>query len=57
MRHFRSPPSSQRFLEAFTRVGNLFRLSRRHLLSAGAYRATMRERVARWRTVAGLRAA
>jgi hypothetical protein len=42
--------------DAFTRVGNLFR-PRRHLLSAGAYRATMRERAATWRAVAGLPAA
>jgi putative transposase len=56
MRRFRSPASAQRFLDAFTRVGNLFR-PRRHLLSAAAYRAAMRERVIVWREVAGLRAA
>ncbi len=56
MRRFRSAASAQRFLDAFSRVGSLFR-PRRHLLSAGAYRATMRERVAAWRAVAGLRAA
>ncbi len=56
MRRFKSSASAQRFLEAFTRAGNLFRPGR-HLLSAGAYRETMRERVATWRAVAGLRAA
>ena len=56
MRRFRSAPSAQRFLDAFSRVGNLLR-PRRHLLSAGQYRAARRERVATWREVAGLRAA
>jgi putative transposase len=56
LRRFTSPASAQRFLDAFSRVGNLFR-PRRHRLSVGAYRATMRERVATWRAVAGLRAA
>jgi putative transposase len=56
MRRFKSAVSVQRFLDAFSRVGNLFRPGR-HLLTAAAYRATMRERVATWREVAGLRAA
>ena len=56
MRRFRSAPSAQRFLEAFARVGNLFRPGR-HRLSAGAYRAAMRERIGTWRAVAGLRTA
>ena len=56
MRRFRSSASAQRFLDAFARVGNLFRPGR-HRLSAAAYRATMRERAATWRVVAGLRAA
>jgi putative transposase len=56
MRRFKSAPSAQRFLDAFSRVGNLLR-PRRHLLSAAAYRATMRERNATWREVAGLSAA
>ncbi len=56
MRRFKSPPSAQRFLDAFSRVGNLFRPGR-HRLTAPAYRATMRERVATWHEVAGLRAA
>ena len=56
MRRFKSVPSAQRFLDAFTRVGNLLR-PRRHLLRAEQYRATLRERVTTWREVAGLRAA
>ena len=56
MRRFTSAASAQRFLDAFSRVGNLFR-PRRHLLSAAAYRATMRERHGTWREVTGLRAA
>ena len=39
MRRFKSAASAQRFLDAFSRVANLFR-PRRHLLSAAAYRAT-----------------
>ncbi len=56
MRRFKSVESAQRFLDAFARVGNLFRPGR-HRLAAAAYRATMRERVATWREVVGLRAA
>jgi putative transposase len=56
MRRFRSAVSAQRFLEAVARVGNLFRPGR-HRLTAAAYRATMWERRASWREVAGLRAA
>jgi putative transposase len=56
MRRFKSPTSAQRFLDAFSRVGNLFRPGR-HRLAAADYRATMRERLATWREVAGLRAA
>jgi putative transposase len=56
MRRFESVASAQRFLDAFTPVGNLFRPTR-HLLSAGADRATMGQRVATWREVVGLRAA
>lgn len=56
MRRFKSAPSAQRFLDAFSRLGNLFRPGR-HRLSAAAYRATMRERLAMWHEVAGLRAA
>jgi putative transposase len=55
MRRFRSAPSAQRSLDAFTRVSNLFR-PERHRLPAAAYRATTRE-PATWRDVAGLRAA
>ena len=53
---FRSAASAQRFLDAFSRVGNLFRPGR-HRLAAAAYRAAMRERAATWRAVTGLRAA
>ncbi len=56
MRRFKSSASAQQVLDAFSRAGTLFR-PRRHLLTAAAYRATMRERVATWRAVAGLRAA
>ncbi len=53
MRRFRSAASAQQFLDAFSRVCNHFRL-RRHLLTAAAYRAEMRERAVTWREVAGL---
>ena len=56
MRRFRSATSAQRFLEAFSRVANRLRPGR-HRLRAGQYRATVRERAATWRAVAGLRAA
>ena len=56
MRRFKAAASAQRFLDAFSRVGNLFRPGR-HRLAAADYRATMRERVAPWREVVGLRAA
>jgi putative transposase len=55
-RRFKSAPSAQRFLDAFTRVNNLFRPGR-HRLTAVAYRATTCERLATWCAVAGLRAA
>ncbi len=53
MRQLKSSSSAQQLLEAFTRVGNLFRPGR-HRLSASAYRATMRERGATWRDGTGL---
>lgn len=53
MGRFRSPPSTQRFLSAFARAANLFRL-RRHLVSAPEYRLTLQKRFATWREVAGL---
>ena len=56
MRRFRSAPSTQRFLDAFARVSNLFRPGR-HRLAAATYRVTMRERVVTCHEVAGLRAA
>ena len=56
IRGFKRAASAQRFLNAFMRVGHLFRPGR-HLLSTHQYRATMRERVATWPAAAGLRAA
>jgi putative transposase len=56
MRRFKSVASAQRFLDAFSRVGNLLR-PRRHLLGVAAYRAVMRERAATWRHIARLQAA
>ena len=56
MRRFKSAATARRFLDAFSRVGTLLRRGR-HRLAAADYRATMRERVATWREVAGLRAA
>lgn len=56
MRRFKSSASAQRFLNAFSRVCNLFRPGR-HRLTAAAYRATVRDRVTTWHAVAGLRAA
>jgi putative transposase len=54
LRRFESVASAQRFLDAFTRVCDLFRPGR-HRLTAAAYRTTVRERVATWRHVAELR--
>ena len=56
MRRFKSAVSAQRFLDAFSRVGNLSRPGR-HRLTAAGYRATMRERLATWREAAGLQPA
>jgi putative transposase len=56
MRRFKSPTSARRFLDTFSHVCNLFRPGR-HRLAAAEYRATMHERGATWREVAGLRAA
>jgi putative transposase len=56
MRRFKSGASAQQFLEAFSRVANLFR-PRRHLLGVAAYRAIICERAATRRQVAGLQAA
>jgi putative transposase len=56
MRRFKAAASAQRFLDAFSRIANLFRPGR-HRLTAAAYQATMRERLATWRDVAGLGAA
>jgi putative transposase len=51
MRRFKSVASAQRFLAAFSRFANHFRV-RRHLLAAAAYRATMRDQFTSWREVA-----
>ncbi len=56
MRRFKSTASAQRFLDAFSRVCNLFRPGR-HRLTAAEDRATVCERIATWREVAGLRPA
>jgi putative transposase len=56
MRRVKSSGSARRFLDAFSRVSNLFR-PRRHRLTAVAYRAAMREGVATSRAAAGLGAA
>jgi putative transposase len=56
IRRFKSVPTPQWFLEAFSRVCNLFRRGR-HVLRAAASRAVMRDRVVTWRQVAGLQAA
>jgi len=48
MRRFKSVPSAQRFLVAFSRFCNHFRI-RRHLLTAGAHRTVRHTRYAAWR--------
>ena len=48
MRRFKTVPSAQRFLAAFSRFCNHFRL-RRHLLTAGAHRAVRHARYTVWR--------
>ena len=48
MRRFKSAASAQRFLAAFSRFCNHFRL-RRHLLTAGAHRAARHAQYAAWR--------
>ena len=50
MQRFKSPAQAQRFLTAFSRTCNLFRI-RRHLLTAGNYRTRMRDRFQIWREV------
>jgi putative transposase len=56
MRRCKAAASAQRFLDAFSRVDNLLRL-RRHPRAAAASRATVHDRVATWREVAGLQPA
>ena len=48
MQLFKSPAQAQRFLTAFSRTCNLFRI-RRHLLTADNYRARMRDCFQIWR--------
>jgi putative transposase len=55
MQRFKSPAQAQRFLTAFSRTCNLFRV-RRHLLSAAAYRSTMRDCFQIWREVSRIAA-
>jgi putative transposase len=50
MQRFKSPVQAQRFLTAFSRTCNLFRL-RRHLLTAAEYRDTLQNRFHTWRGV------
>ena len=56
MGRFRCPASAQRFLSAFARVSDFFRL-KRHLLPATVYRTTLQVRFATWREVTMLTAA
>ena len=51
MRRFKSLPSAQRFLAAFSRFGNHCR-PRRHLLTAAEYRAVRHLRYSSWRELA-----
>ncbi len=52
MRRFKSPGHAQRFLAAYGPIAGHFR-SRRHRLTAAAYRATRAARFATWRAVTG----
>ncbi len=53
MGRFRCRTSAQRFLSAFARISNLFRV-RRHLLSASEYRSILQDRFPTWREAAVL---
>ncbi len=53
MRRFKSVPSAQRFLSAFSRVCNHFRLPR-HLLTAAEYRVVRHVRYTSWQELAGM---
>jgi putative transposase len=53
MQHPKSMTSAQRFLSAFSRFWNHFRL-RRHLLKASEYRSTLQARFHSWREVADM---
>ncbi len=50
MQRFKSPVQAQRFLTAFSRTCNLFRV-RRHLLTAAEYRSSLQDRFHTWREV------
>jgi putative transposase len=50
MQRFKSPTQAQRFLSAFSRTCNLFRV-RRHLLTAAEYRDILQKRFHSWREV------
>jgi putative transposase len=52
MRRFKSIPSAQRFLAAFSRFSNHFR-PRRHRLTAAEYRAVRHVRYSSWRELYG----
>jgi putative transposase len=50
LQRFKSPAQAQRFLTAFSRTCNLFRV-RRHLLTAAEYRSSLQDRFHTWREV------
>ena len=54
MQRFKSTSSAQRFLSAFSRFCNHFRIHR-HLLPAAEYRTTLQVRFQSWREVAEVR--
>ncbi len=53
MRRFKSVPSAQRFLSAFSRFYNHFRV-RRHLLTAAEHRSVRQARYEAWRELAAI---
>jgi putative transposase len=54
MRKFKSAKQAQRFLSAFGPISGHFQ-PRRHLLSAGEYRATLQGRFQSWNDVTGVK--
>ena len=52
MQGFKSAGHAQRFLSAYGPIARHFRL-RRHLLSASAYRAEMKQRFESWAEITG----